>query len=242
MPSRGAEPKNGVLSDSVSSSTAESDAQSSQCDEQGVKGTGPTPTTPELKHYVDSQRPSQRSRRPFDGSELAMAGASSRSTLFHLQVDELLAEIRPNHEKSKSKFEGTLRKLKEAIECIPNRAPLPVSHNAGELRKLEIDTARSQVLEAEKTLRRNAKIAVPFPEPHPGKEAKYSLEYAKPSNINVVGSFALKTGVKLKASRVIDLAVTMPKVRHGFLLLNQYRLTVLGTVPREGLYQPQILS
>ncbi len=72
-----------------------------------------------------------------------------------------------------------------------------------------------QASDAEKLLRKEARIAVPFPEPRPGKDAKYTLEFIKPSSINVVGSFALRTSVKSKGPTAIDLAVTMPRVRFG---------------------------
>lgn len=75
-----------------------------------------------------ASRPAKKRKILASGTDaIAMAGASSKSSLFRLQVDELLEEIRPNQEKSKAEFEGTLRTLKELIERIPARAPLPVS-------------------------------------------------------------------------------------------------------------------
>lgn len=65
------------------------------------------------------------------------------------------------------------------------------------------------------------KVEVPFPEPKPGTEAKYLLAYSKPANINIVGSYARKTNVKVHERVVIDLAVTMP--------------SVVGAKPYEGL-------
>lgn len=38
------------------------------------------------------------------------------------------------------------------------------------------------------------------------------LAYAKPESINVVGSYARKTAVRLRGLLVIDLAVSMPSV------------------------------
>jgi hypothetical protein len=73
-------------------------------------------------------RPAKKRKFLASGTDaIAMAGASSKSGLFRLQVDELLAEIQPNQEKSRAELEGTLRTLKELIERIPARAPLPVS-------------------------------------------------------------------------------------------------------------------
>ena len=61
--------------------------------------------------------------------------------------------------------------------------------------------------------------AVPFPEPRPTADIKYSVAYEKPKNVNVVGSFALKTAIKKTEPLVIDLAVTMPSVRPFFCTL-----------------------
>jgi U3 small nucleolar RNA-associated protein 22 len=55
-------------------------------------------------------------------------------------------------------------------------------------------------------------IRIPFPEPRPGIEAKYTLAYAKPINVNVVGSYARKTAIEVDERLMVDLAVTMPSV------------------------------
>lgn len=47
------------------------------------------------------------------------------SSMFQLQVDELLSEVRP-HEGRMIKAENALRKLKSIIERIPNREPKAV--------------------------------------------------------------------------------------------------------------------
>jgi len=69
-----------------------------------------------------------------------------------------------------------------------------------------------QILEAEHVLRKSSRTAVPFPEPRPTGDIKYSVAYEKPENINVVGSFVLKTAIDRTDPFVIDLAVTMPTV------------------------------
>lgn len=56
-------------------------------------------------------------------------------------------------------------------------------------------------------------IRIPFPHPRPTKEAKCTLAYSKPANINVVGSYARKTTIQIGDQLGIDLAVTMPSVR-----------------------------
>lgn len=42
------------------------------------------------------------------------------SSLFQLQIDELLSKVRPDYERRMVKAESALRKLKEIIERIPN--------------------------------------------------------------------------------------------------------------------------
>lgn len=51
---------------------------------------------------------------------------------------------------------------------------------------------------------------VPFPELRPDKTTAYKLAYAKPSNVNVVGSYPLKTMEKADSTMVIDMVVTIP--------------------------------
>ncbi|KAJ5885309.1 hypothetical protein N7495_009819 [Penicillium taxi] len=127
-----------------------------------------------------------------DGSaELAMASGFYKSNFFKLQMDELLGGLRLDYDGRISKIQDTLHKLKETIESLPDRSPKSIS-------------------EAETELRTGSEIVVPWPEPRPAKDTKYTLSYAKPSNINVVGSFALKNGAKTAESRSVDLAVTMP--------------------------------
>lgn len=55
-------------------------------------------------------------------------------------------------------------------------------------------------------------IQIPFSEPRPGNDAKYTLAYSRPVNVNVVGSFARKTAIQVGERLAIDLAVTMPSV------------------------------
>ncbi|KAL2372463.1 pre-rRNA processing protein Utp22 [Blastomyces gilchristii SLH14081] len=132
-----------------------------------------------------------RSRSDAPTAELAVASGVFKSNVFKLQVDELLSQLRPDHGKLHSRVEKPLRKLKSIIENIPAIPPKTVS-------------------EAEKELRKRSGVIAPFPDPRPAKDTKYTLEYAAPANINVVGSFAVKTEIKSKLT-TIDLAVTIPR-------------------------------
>ncbi|CAG8132444.1 unnamed protein product [Penicillium olsonii] len=138
---------------------------------------------------TDQKRSATRNK---DGrsAELAMASGFYKSSFFKLQMDELLEGLRPNHASQVAKSQESLHQIKNAIETLPDKTP-------------------QSVFDAEKDLRASG-LAVPWPEPRPSKEVKYSMAYAKPANINVVGSFALQTGARALELRPIDLAVTMP--------------------------------
>lgn len=124
-------------------------------------------------------------------AELASATGLYKSSFFKLQMDELLSELRPHYDTQVARIQDTLYKLKGVIEDFPEKPP-------------------RTAVEAEKELRTAHKVAVPFPEPRPEKDAKYPMSYAKPININVVGSFGLRTGSRSTDPYSIDLAVTMP--------------------------------
>lgn len=59
-------------------------------------------------------------------------------------------------------------------------------------------------------MHKSHKIVVPFPDPKPDQNAAYKLAYQRPSKINVVGSYALKTIIKSDDVLSIDMVVTMP--------------------------------
>ncbi|KAL2009261.1 hypothetical protein VTN00DRAFT_7455 [Thermoascus crustaceus] len=142
-------------------------------------------------HRVVSMNDTTERTRTDRSAELALASGLYKSSFFKLQTDELLTELRPNYDKQVARVNETLHKLKNIIECIPDRPP-------------------KSALEAEKEMRDSHGIVVPFPEPRPGKDTKYAMAYAKPTSINVVGSFALRTGMRTADPYTIDLAVTMP--------------------------------
>ncbi|KAI9878470.1 MAG: hypothetical protein M1830_000804 [Pleopsidium flavum] len=150
-------------------------------------------TTSQLDTPAKSQISENRTwqSNPRDGS--LIAGETYKSSMFKLQIDELLAEIRPNHAQLLASAEGVLRQLKATIEGFPSREPLTVA-------------------EAEREMRKSYKIAIPFPDPQPARDVKYTLAYLKPSNISVVGSYAMKTLTSTGEGFAIDLAVTMPPV------------------------------
>ncbi|KAJ5463567.1 Nrap protein [Penicillium sp. IBT 31633x] len=153
----------------------------------GPDNAAPSPSTKTSK--VTEKRNPTRGKDE-RSAELAMASGFYKSSFFKLQMDELLVGLRPNYTKQVSKVQETLHQIKGALEALP-------------------DKPAQSVPDAEKELRASG-LTVPWPEPRPSKDVKYSMAYAKPANINVVGSFALKTGARNLESRPIDLAVTMP--------------------------------
>ena len=67
-----------------------------------------------------------------------------------------------------------------------------------------------KVAEAGKLLHKSQKISIPYPDPKPDNDAAYKLHYAKPSKVNVVGSYVLKSMVKSDPVCPVDMIVTMP--------------------------------
>ena len=114
-----------------------------------------------------------------------------KSTMFKLQTDELLEQIRPKHGKREIQAEEALHKAKNVIEKIPDNGPF-------------------QLREAMGHVALSDNLLIPFPDPGPPMDAKYKFQYAKPTNINVVGSHALKTASRSRKSVEIDMVVTMP--------------------------------
>ena len=67
-----------------------------------------------------------------------------------------------------------------------------------------------QIPEATTSMLKSHKITIPFPKPRPAKNAAYTMAYAKPSNVNVVGSYIFQTMVKSETALAVDMVVFMP--------------------------------
>lgn len=156
----------------------------------GSEDSAPENETPKRQRKAP-QSISTTASQAKSSAEQAIASGLYKTNLFKLQLDELLKSVKPNYDKQVAKHQTFLHKLKNAIDTIPSIEPCLVT-------------------EAEKKLRKGNGVSIPFPEPRPAKDSKYKFEYAKPANINVVGSLALKTGTKSAEPLTIDLAVTMP--------------------------------
>ena len=88
--------------------------------------------------------------------------------------------------------------------------------------------------EAQKFLEESQSVYIPFPKLLP-VGSKLLLAYSKPTNINVVGSYARKTSVLLCNTITIDMAVTMPSVSRLSIRSNGFSKTVTGSVSSERL-------
>jgi U3 small nucleolar RNA-associated protein 22 len=56
----------------------------------------------------------------------AFAGEVYKSNMFKIQVDELLEQVRPNFSRVEQNISSQLRRVKDAIEAIPDREPITV--------------------------------------------------------------------------------------------------------------------
>lgn len=166
----------------------EGDVSDDGDEEEQATGRGSAPK--QSRKAQNEDRP--KSQKPVSASDGgALTAGSFKSNMFRLQVDELLQQIRPRRGKREESAEQALHALKRTIE---GSAPRPAC----------------SVVEAERELLTSSKVTIPFPNPRPPKDAKYKLEYAKPANINVVGSFVLKTSSRTKETLDVDMSVTMP--------------------------------
>lgn len=145
----------------------------------------PTKGKANLQHGSSSSK--IRSRGQTD--DLLLASSSSyKSSLLKIQLDELLSEVSVDHEERLSLCQSTVRRLKDIIKNLVPKKPMYVQ-------------------DAEKSLRKSAGIEIPFPEPRPGKEAKYEFAFSPPSAIDVVEELGQ---VQSDGTMTIDLAAQIP--------------------------------
>ena len=160
-----------------------------------------------------------------DFSGTAYVGEVFKSNIFKLQVDELLQQVRPKYNQHVSTIERIFRTLKHVIETIPRREPLSIH-------------------DAERSLWRESKVNIPFPDPRPPRDANYKLQYVEPEHINIAGSYPLRTAAKTEHGLVIDIVVVMPSsifqekdyLNHRYFYKRAYYLACLaaGIKSREG--------
>lgn len=113
-----------------------------------------------------------------------------KSNIFKMQIDELLKELDVD-EKHTKRIGKMLHRVHSIISDIPKAGPFDVSKASkwASSKKVEIPWNR------------------------PSDKTQYKFAYAKPSDVNVVGSFALGSVNRLpgKERVAVDVSVTMPR-------------------------------
>ncbi|KAI0844884.1 Nrap protein [Daldinia vernicosa] len=117
-------------------------------------------------------------------------GASGASA-FILETEELLKEVKFDYGKTSSDVEDILRQLKDVIEASEPHEPLPIGEVSAKFEKTN-------------------RITIPYPDPQPAKDAPYKLSFDKPAEVNVAGSWILKTNTKSQPDMAVDMIVVMP--------------------------------
>jgi len=74
-----------------------------------------------------SKRVSRPTHKPKVDEGALYTGGLYKSSMFKLQIDELLAEVRPNYGKRSAGLDEALHRLNGLIEAIGDRPTLPVS-------------------------------------------------------------------------------------------------------------------
>src|SRR5271170_4903526 len=144
--------------------------------------------TPAIKRRKLSHSPVRKSLNERKYISATTTG-SSKSFMMDQLTKELLSEVRPNYETQHSRIEETIEKVIQAAKNAPARPPL-------------------SAIEAEKSLHKSSGLAIPFPEPKPGKETQYQFDFQKPESVGLIGSTMSK--LYLKGPSTVDVAVTMP--------------------------------
>jgi U3 small nucleolar RNA-associated protein 22 len=119
-------------------------------------------------------------------------GGLNRTSMLALQVNELLAETRSNYEKLESRLETTVQRITGLIKKIPVRPPALLRN-------------------AEKILKADSDVRIPFFNPRPSQESNYKFEYQAPERIDYLGSVALRFGEKSSSTNTVTIAVQMPE-------------------------------
>jgi U3 small nucleolar RNA-associated protein 22 len=84
---------------------------------------------PQANTVLETSAKQTRPKRSQDEEGAAIyAGGSYKSSMFKLQVGELLSEVQPNYEKRLEGVDAALRKLKDLIESIEDREARPVRY------------------------------------------------------------------------------------------------------------------
>jgi len=105
----------------------------------------------------------------------------------------MVAEIKPRYEKSGA-IDYVLRQIKNILESTPSIEPRPLK----------------SALDALANTFKARKLLVPFPDPQPKQDSPLKFAFEKPSRVQVVGSWILKTVALRPEGADVDLVLTMP--------------------------------
>ena len=82
--------------------------------------------TPSLARNGDSSSVKNGLLQSNSNNIAVRAGVMNNSSMFRMQMDELISEVQPKYPKCMTKLDNILYKLKSTIEMIPAKAPLSV--------------------------------------------------------------------------------------------------------------------
>lgn len=103
------------------------DEDLSEDEEEAVAG---EQSAQESNKHVSSTKASHGQKQPKRPATALQDGVYTaetfKSNVFKLQVDELLEQVKPKYGKKEAPAENAMRTLKNLIEQIPSRDPLPV--------------------------------------------------------------------------------------------------------------------
>jgi U3 small nucleolar RNA-associated protein 22 len=132
-------------------------------------------------------------RRPqLNAQEIQVARETSelfKSNIFKMQIDELLGELKLDPKRT-TNMDRLLFRLHTALQNVEPFIGL-------------------DLIEAERQFSKSG-IVIPFPDPKPVRDVKYTFGFDTPASINIVGSYNLKTAVRQPEGTGIDMCIQMP--------------------------------
>ncbi|QIX00581.1 hypothetical protein AMS68_006098 [Peltaster fructicola] len=115
---------------------------------------------------------------------------TGKSSMLKAQITQLLQQLRPKHTAREVEAEEALHLIKTTIDVVPAQGPFT------------LDSARKVLM--------REKVAIPFPSPAPAEDSNLKFAYEKPSSINVVGSYPMKTANRARKFLYVDMVAQMP--------------------------------
>ncbi|KKA27531.1 hypothetical protein TD95_005018 [Thielaviopsis punctulata] len=125
-------------------------------------------------------------------ADLKIAARLATASTFVLETEELLKNAKFDYGKAFPGADQLLFKAKAAIE------------------KLETTEAQ-KIGPASKAFEKKHRILIPYPDPKPADDSPYLVSFVKPSKINVVGSYVMRSMVRGQTTPGVDMVVEMPR-------------------------------